>query len=232
MSPLTLHGDDSPKWCPVPVRNLEGLLEKLIVRGSGFSNVYALRKNIAYNLQYLEFLDRCLSDVKLTEAIRTQIIKNFICVGCAIVESLLEFLLIRAGVYKRTEWSSICVFHSQASRLGERVIMLEIEMFEKLSTKRRVEMTFDAMLKKAEAKKILGSDHTIYAKLQALRKLRNRVHLHLIDQPTDTDWNAFKHSHLCAMAQVIHTIFAGALFRPRAEEKAYFEYLNGENYQH
>jgi hypothetical protein len=220
-----------PKWCPVSIDKLDGLLGKLIQRGSGYVNVYALRRNIAYNLQYIEFLDKCLSDLKLTGVLTNQIYKNFICVGCGIIESLLEFLLVKSGHHKMTEWESICVMPSQEKKIDDKVIKIDSEIFQKLTSKKRVEMNFDSMVKSAEARRLLGSNHSIYAKLQALRKLRNRVHLQLIDEPTDTDWNAFQQSHLCSMAQVLCAIFTGPLFRPSAKEKEYFEYLKEQKYQ-
>ena len=99
---LIRTNEDDPKWCPVSVEKLDTLLNRLIYRGCGYVNVYALRRNIAYNLQYLEFLDQCLAGIKLTEVLTTQVYKNFVCVGCGIMESLLEFLLIKSGIHKTT----------------------------------------------------------------------------------------------------------------------------------
>ncbi len=108
---------------------------------------------------------------------------------------------------------------------GER-IRIDSHLYKKLSAKERDEMQFDAIIKKAESKRILGSDHAIYAKLQNLRKLRNKVHLHIIDEPTDTDWNAFQFRQICDMAEVIHKVFTGPIFRPSIKERSYFDYLN------
>jgi len=109
--------------------------------------------------------------------------------------------------------------------VNEKRTRIDCHVYKKLTTKKREEMSFDVMIRKAESKKILGSDHSIYAKLQYLRGLRNKVHLHVIDEPTDTDWNAFQHRHLCAMAQVLHYVFTGPIFRPSQQERGYFDYL-------
>ena len=86
-------------------------------------------------------------------------------------------------------------------------------------------MTFDAMLKKSEAKRVLGSDHDVYVKLKRLRPLRNKVHLQEIGADTDTDWNSFNWSEVCDMAQVLHKIFTITIYRPSANEREYFRYL-------
>lgn len=222
---LTKRAEAGSKWYPIYIDNLVGLIGKVVDYGMGFSNVYALRHNIAYNLQHLEFLDRCIEDIKLTEALTKQIYKNFVVIGCSIIESLLTFLLIRSGNYKETEWELVCKVTGQEQDIDGVRKRIDCHIYKKLDTKKREEMDFDAMLKKAESKKLLGSEHKIYSDLKYLRKLRNKVHLQAIKEPTDTDWNAFEYRHLCAMALVIHSVFTGPIFRPKPQEKKYFEYL-------
>ncbi len=222
---LTKKSDSTAPWYPTPVVNIDALLEKTIYRGTGFVHVYALRRNLAYNLQFLEFLDRCLQDIKLSTALTKQIYKIFIVVGCSVMESLLAYLLIKSGNHKMTQWELDYVMPGQEKSVGGERRRIDSHVYKKLTTKKREGMPFDAMIKKAESKKILGSDHSIYAKLQYLRKLRNKVHLHVIDEPTDTDWNAFQLRHLRAMAQVIYAVFTSSIFRPSLQERSYFNYL-------
>lgn len=222
---LTKKSESEAAWYPTPIENIDDLLNKAINRGTGFVHVYALKRNIAYNLQYLEFLNQCLLDIKLSTVLTTQIYKNFILVGCSIMESLLAYLLIKSGNYKMNQWKLDYVMPGQEKNVEGKRIRIDCHIYKKLNAKKLEEMSFDAMIRKAESHKILGSDHKIYAKLQYLRKLRNKVHLHVIDEPTDTDWNAFQYRHLCAMAQVIHSVFTGPIFRPSKQEQSYFNYL-------
>jgi hypothetical protein len=101
---LTRKPADEVPWYPVSIVRYEMLLGKVIRSGKGYATPYALRKNIAYNLQYIEFLCRCLTDLKISSVIEKLIWKNFIIVGCGIIESLLHFLLITEGQHKTTEW--------------------------------------------------------------------------------------------------------------------------------
>jgi len=229
---LTRKSESTAAWYPTPVANLDDLLEKVIYRGTGFVRVYALRKNLAYNLQYLEFLDQIFQDIKLSTVLTKQIYKNFVIVGCSIIESLLAYLLIKSDNYKMTQWELDCVMPGQEKNFDGEKTRIDCHVYKKLTSKKRQEMDFDAMIKKAESKRILGSDHSIYAKLQYLRRLRNKVHLHVIDKPADTDWNAFEHRHLCDMAQVIHAVFTSAIFRPSQQERSYFSYLEHYTAQH
>lgn len=230
---MTLYRKEENKsaWLPVSIEELNTMLGRLIQEGVGTKRAYALKRNIAYGLQYLEFLDKCLSELDITSAIRTQIVKNFILVGCGIIEALLDFLINKSGCNAKTEWMEIFTSASNQKEFEGKIIRLECVISKKLPKKRSVEMNFDSMLKMAEGRKLLGHEHGIYAKLKKLRQLRNRVHLQLIDYATDTDWNAFGQSYLCSMAQVLHAILTGSLFKPLAEEKRYFDYLIEQKYQ-
>lgn len=220
-----LQTDDGAVWNPRSIAALDTLLEKVIRRGCGFVNVYALRRNIAYNLQHLEFLEALFREIALTSVLWKQNTKSFIVVGSAIIESLLTFLLIRADIYRTKGWELVRVMPGQQKKCEDTYERIDSHIYRRLSSPQREEMTFDAMIKKAEAKHVLGHNHTVYADLKRVRRLRNRVHLQVVDHPTDTDWNAFSFKDLCAMARTIHEVFTGPVFSPTNEQKEYFAYL-------
>jgi tRNA A37 threonylcarbamoyltransferase TsaD len=99
MSQLTRMGDEDKPWYPFSISGLESILKKLLNSNNNYEHVYALRKNIAYNLQYLQF-----QDIKLSSVLYTQAIKSVVLVGCGIIESLLHFLLIANRYHTTTEW--------------------------------------------------------------------------------------------------------------------------------
>ena len=220
-----MQTEEGTYWFPVIVNRLDELLIKAIHRGCGFTHVYALRRNIAYNLQYLEYLDRAFQQIEMTSVINKQNIKMFIIVGCGVIESLLTFLLIKSGNHKMTQWALKTVMPGQEKNMGDNRTRIDSHVYVKLLSLQLDQMDFDSIIKRSEHKKLLGADHGIYAKLNYLRKLRNKVYLHVIDQPTDHDWNTFQHVHLCAMAQVIYATFTGSIFRPSQEQRHYFAYL-------
>lgn len=225
MAELLRKNENGTGWLPVSIENLNILLSKAINQIEGFQHDYALRKNIAYNLQYLEFIDRCLSDLKMTTVMRTQNWKIFILVGCGVIESILSYLLIKKRLYAKTQYKLSCITSGNEKDLLGRKIKVDNYIYEKLPAAIREEMNFDAMLKKAESKQVLGTVSNLYPRLKHLRKLRNRIHIQEIGGPTDTDWNSFQYDDLCAMAEVLHSIFTGNIFKPTDEEKRYFDYL-------
>jgi len=58
MAELSRIGEEQKTWYPWPVSQLESILQKALYSNRGYEHVYALRKNIAYNLQYIEFQDQ------------------------------------------------------------------------------------------------------------------------------------------------------------------------------
>lgn len=224
MNKLIRNEENEAKWIPTPIYSIERYLFKKIIPISGFPHTHALRKNISYNIQYLQFLNRCLLDIKLTSVVYVEIVKNFIIIGCGIMESLLTYLLIRKGLYKKSEWELEYIMPGNPKKIDDIWKRADTYIYEK-TTLKISEMNFDSMLKKSESKKVLGSNHTIYSKLKYLRKLRNKIHLQAIDTPNDTDWNRFSSIDLTAMGQVLYFTFINNIFRPSYDEKLYFEFL-------
>ena len=64
MTELTLVGEDRGTWYPVSINKLETYLGKYIEQGHGYVHVSQLKKDLAYNLQYLQFQDRVVQDIK------------------------------------------------------------------------------------------------------------------------------------------------------------------------
>jgi hypothetical protein len=222
---LSRKKDSEGTWYPVAIGRYEALLERVIQPHRGYRHDYALRKNIAYNLQYIEFLHRCLHDLKISSAIEKQILKNLIIVGCGVIESLLHFLLTAAGHHKQTDWDRMDTVAGNPTKINGQWYRFDILILKKLPSLKTDKMTFDSMLKCAEKKGTLGSDLSVYAKLNRLRQLRNRIHLQEIGNPLDTDWNAIKQSDLLTISSVLHAVFIGPIFQPTDEQCAYFDYL-------
>jgi hypothetical protein len=75
------------------------------------------------------------------------------------------------------------------------------------------------MLQKTEASKLLGSDRDVYKKLNHLRNLRNKIHLYLIGENLDHDFNNFKPSEYELMKTAIKGVIFSELFKIPIERK-------------
>lgn len=225
MNHILRQNEQGSTWYPVSIPRLDDLLIKVIQQGYGYPHPYALRRNISYNLQYLEYLEQTLAQLKISSVIKTQTWKTFILVGCGIVESLLKYLLIRHGIHSKDIWELEIIAKGNEKKVGDKSIKIDSHVYHKLSKPKLSQMDFDRMLKKAKSKGVLGSNKDVYHKLNHLRNLRNRVHLQKILHPTDTDWNAFNFDDFEKMAQVLQAVFTSNIFRPSTEQRSYFYYL-------
>ena len=225
MSQLSRVDEEKKTWYPQSIGRLEHILMKVLYENRGYEHVYALRKNIAYNLQYIEFQDRILQDLKLSSVIQTQTIKTIILVGCGIIESLLHFLLIVNGSHTKTDWVEKAKFKGNQKKLDGEMVRVDTIIYKKLDQEQLKHMSFDAMIKCAKSKNILGSQNVIYEKLESLRSLRNKVHLQVINNPNDTDWNAFNNSDLSDICAILYVILTSSLFTTTENDEECFSYL-------
>lgn len=225
MSRILRKEEQGSTWYPVPIDRLNEFLLKVIQQGHGYPHPYALRKNIAYNLQYLEYLEQTLSHLRISSVLVTQTWKTFILVGCGIVESLLKYLLIRHDIHSKDIWELDFIAKGNERKVEGKSIKIDSHVYRKLNHPKLSQMDFDGMLKKAKSKGVLGSNQDVYLKLNSLRALRNRVHLQRIHHAIDTDWHAFGSDDFKNMAQVLHAVFTSNIFRPSAEQRGYFSYL-------
>lgn len=122
MTELTKMDEERGAWYPVSINRLETYLGKFIEQGHGYVHVHQLKKDLAYNLQYLQFQDRVVQDIKLSSVLYTQSIKTIVLVGCSIIESILHFILVKTGSHSTTEWEEKAIFKGNQKKLdGENV---------------------------------------------------------------------------------------------------------------
>ncbi|WP_031226736.1 hypothetical protein [Alcanivorax sp. P2S70] len=227
MVELTTFDDQQGPWYPTSVHRLETYLGKLIEQGHGYVHVYQLKKDLAYNLQYMEFQDRVIQDIKLSSVLYTQSIKTIVLVGCSIIESILHFLILKNGHHTSIEWEEKITFKGNQKKLDGEDVRVDTVIYRKLPEKRLKHMTFDAMIKCAKSHRLFGSSKIIYEKLESMRKLRNRIHLQVTDDRPGTDWTTFDARNIDDAYLVLYSIMVSSLFSPNSEEKGYFSYLRG-----
>ncbi|WP_269620531.1 hypothetical protein [Zhongshania sp. BJYM1] len=222
---LTLKGSKE-KWYPASISNLESHLNSFIVPILGFSKdkTYPLVKNLAYTLQYVEFLYKVVEDLNLSDVLHKQNIKSFVIHGAAVIEAIFQYLVVSSGHGSNTEWQSINKFSSNQYKIGTDSFKNDTEIFIKLASPLPKEMTFDQLTKKVEAKKLLGSVNTLYKDISQVRKLRNRVHLQGIDSAFDTDYNNFDNAKFEVMRRVLHGVLTSSVFGKSSHAKL-FGYL-------
>lgn len=223
---LTLKGEGD-KWLPNSVADLDNYLKQFMVPIPSYeeNECRGLRKNIAYSLQHLEFIHRCGEDLNLTSVLWTQNAKTFIIVTCSIMEALFFYLLRARGKAATTSWKSYHKLSGQPFEDADgKKRKIDMEIFEKIEPEIYEGMTFDAMCKRIESKKLvaLGNDE-FFKNLPYLRQLRNRVHVHIVQNDKDTDYLKINLKEYNLARKVLFTLLTSELF-PEVKEDL-FDYL-------
>ncbi len=222
---LTFKGSKDT-WYPASIDSLEQHLGVFIKQNSYFqsSQITPLNKNIAYSLQYVEFLDRLPKDVKLSSVLETQNIKSFVVYGASIIEALFHYIIVSSGNGADTEWKSYINLKSNEYDVKGDKFLNKTELFIKVSPPIAMEMTFDQMCKKVENKKLLGAVGDLYKEISKIRKLRNKIHIQGIEHSTDTDWWTFNSSEFKLMKRVLYGVLTSPLFSS-SSRSSLFDYL-------
>jgi len=210
---LTLKHEQST-WYPASIPSLEQHLGIFITDNAFFnqSEAYPIRKNIAYSLQYIEFLNRILSDISLSSVLWTQNVKSFVVHGAAIIEAIFNFLVISKGHGNTTHWKKVSSHSSSEFILNGSRFKNMTDVLEKLDSPIPTQMSFDQLSKKVESKKLLGASFQSYSKIKPIRQLRNKIHLHDSNHSTDTDWHNFNQSELALISGVLHSVLVSDIF--------------------
>lgn len=196
----------------------ENLYKSGIVENKHFHRTYELIKNLTYNTQYLEFINNGLGQ-KIHATIKTELIKTFVITGMSIVESILYYFIKSEGMQKTVDFEEIATMGSNEKVVQGKTLKVETKIFQKIDTPLEIEMTLDSMLKKTEKKKLFGDDHSIYAELNRLRKLRNKIHLYYIEENLDHDWNNFNEKELRMMKKSLRKILFSDRFKDGSDLK-------------
>jgi len=186
---------------------------------------YAYVRNIAYNLQYLEFLNHTLEKLELHVTVRTLSQKTFVITGMSLVEAMLWYVLKKAGQQRREYWEEVQDFRNPTFKQDGIEYQLTNKISRKLPKAVDAEMSLDAMIKRVESKKLLGLDLQVYKDLNYLRKLRNRVHIHAVQHDKDTDWWNFNNKEVKLMKGVLFSVLSSQLFSPLPEHSSLIGYL-------
>jgi len=179
------------KFSPTPIKDLYAFFRYAIRGYHGINFVYALRKNLSYNFQYLEYLSYSIKKYPLTDVLQRMSYKNFIIVGMGMIEAILYYKIIENNRHKNNCWEHIREVKGNEFKVNGEIFRIHHNIYKKSANPIEEEIKLHTMLHKIEDEKLLGNDHGIYGKLNRLRKLRNKIHMHMPEHNTDHDYNAF-----------------------------------------
>lgn len=189
------------RWYPKPVDRYK---RAILVSGDP-DEAKRLKSNFSYSMQYIEYIEKQLVELKLSDVIITMLYKSYIITSMSIIEALFVNLLHRTGHWNTTIWSEISNIVSNSKNIDGVNTRLETHIYKQVN-EYNMRMDLDSMIKKIEKKHLLSIDHSAFPALKTLRELRNRVHLQIGDGPYDHDYNCFGFEEIQMMRRILYTI--------------------------
>ena len=185
-----------------------------------FTNAYEIKGNIAYNLQFIEYQLKQLEEMKMTSVITKMTYKNIIISGAGIIEALMFYLIKEAGFQTMSVMQSIKTFSTNETKMNNEKVIMKVEMF-KMVPPYEIPMNLKNMIEIAKGKKLLGTNHDVYKDLDQLRDLRNRVHMQLVDEKYDHQFNKFDKNTLNLIKKLLHLLLADSRLCKNGREGIY-----------
>jgi hypothetical protein len=94
--------DYRDQWYPTPTKVWQATITAFVHNETQLIDDISVRRNIAYNLQYVEYLEQTLRELSLSGVLEGQTIKSHVIVSVSVVECLLFHLnRVRGGREKK-----------------------------------------------------------------------------------------------------------------------------------
>lgn len=174
-------------------------------------NSLALKSNLAYSMQYLEFLEKEFYELNLSSVIYIMLVKTYVVTGMSILEGLFTNIIKSKGWWKKTNLESLGTTQANETKFGDEKYVIKTEVLKKVP-EYEMRMDLDALIQVlSHHHEALAVDHLVYPALKRLKNLRNRVHLQMLESNTDHDYNAFDHSVKEEMGAILYTILTSSV---------------------
>jgi hypothetical protein len=221
-----MTSSEEEPFCPKRVQHYhdylqQGLPDKVFVK---YRRAYI--RNIAYSLQYMEYIRHTISNFPIHVVIESQLIKTFVITGSSAIESILWMLLKGNNLNKKLDWEEIQKRETNKFKDDDQDYKFEVTHYRKLENSIDIEMKFIDMCKRAEKTKMLGVESEVYSKLNHLRKLRNRIHIHSVQHDRDNDFWTFSKNDMALMASSLTSVLQSSIFAPHPNYENMFDWLS------
>lgn len=201
------HYKATDRWYPNSVDNYR-ISFKI---DTSIENSKALRSNLAYSMQYLEFLEKEMSELKLSDVLYIMLVKSYVVTGMSVLEGLFTNIIKSHGWWKKNNLESLGTTQANETNFGDEKYVIKTEVLKKVP-EYETQMDLEAMIQTlSRHHDALGVDHLVYPVLKRLKNLRNRVHLQKLESNTDHDYNAFDYSVKEEMGSILYTILTSSM---------------------
>lgn len=183
---------NNSRWYPISVDAYRQDVSQGIFSGLN----YYYKSNIAYNLQYLEYIELQLRELNVSSVIRAMLFKNFIIVAASIIEIVFYHLAKTNNKIKLRRDKQVYrqdIKKPQSITAPANADKFTLYGYEILPVGVEDMTKFEQLISIVRDNKLLiDTDLSINKEyLKILRKLRNKIHLTTATDYNETDYNIF-----------------------------------------
>ena len=195
--------NNEEKWYPSPIKEYQDVF----LMDTTTPENYMLLKNICYNMQYLEFLNKELNELELSAVLRPMTIKYFVITGMSILEGIFTYIVKSNGKWKTIKEESIGHTVSNSATFNGQTYKIRTDFIQPVEEHPAKEMKLAQLIDVLDNNhKLLKIDHTTYPELQRIKKLRNRIHLTAPINNAKTDYYLFTDEVKERMSSILYNI--------------------------
>ena len=143
-----LINSQEPKWYP---RSIDSYRNSIIV-STDFHEYKSCKSNFAYNMQYIEYIEKQLKELRLTDVLKKMLYKSYILTGMSIIELLFSCYLKGAKLWPTSDWKDISKATTNEMTYDGQRIKLETTIYRKVD-KYPKQINLDSMIKILENRK-------------------------------------------------------------------------------
>lgn len=212
----------SVRWYPISV----DVYKRAIKLDYSVENTPALQSNLAYSMQYLEFIEKEFSELDVSSVIYVMLVKTYIITGMSVLEGIFSNIIKSNRWWKMSDVESMGVAQTNETKFDGEKMIVKTELLKKVDPY-PVQMNLDELIKILDRHhKVLDVNHLVYPALKRLKNLRNRVHLQKAENSTDHDYNAFGVDEKKEMGRILYEILTSKMVTDMPQT---FEFLK-KNY--
>lgn len=188
-----------------------------IINSFNFDYKEMLKKNLAYNIQYLQYLSKNIDEEKTTSVLYMMRYKTFIVTSMSVIEAIFIILLNERNLIPVVEWKDGTHHHKD---IDDNTI--EVSFKRKRVSPQKKKIKFDESIHLMESNEVLKSTDPMYSVIRVLQDLRNRLHLDKADQLMDSDYNSFGEGTYKITKLILYNILNNEIV---SRDNKYLEFL-------
>lgn len=205
------------RWSPIYIDNFF----KDLSLGALYSLEKPIRQNLCYSLQYLQYIQLQIKELRLTEVIMKMLYKNYIITSMSIVETILYHLLRINNKLEFEEWGEEKNYDTREINENGRKKRVQITLQAELDTPKEKIITFERIIDKVRKYKFLDLNDTAFPYMKQLKNLRNKVHLHIARESQDTDYHSIGIYEYYLTRYTLYKIIKDKCFEPEHQSDSF-----------